>query len=389
VYDPPVPRSAGGFASTESQLDRTPDEQRARLVEWFAAQLPGAADGVHIEGLDRVAFGHSAETMILTLRWLERAREQHAQFVLRLRPPPPGLLEPYDLGRQFAILRALEPTPVRSPRVLWHEASGDVLGREFYVMERLAGTVYERTVPPELATAPDRLGRMSRGIVEQIAAIHRVDPGRSGLALLGDGTGFLDRELARWSGEMHRVQRGPLPALERLLAELIARKPDRAQTVTLVHGDPKPGNFAFVGDEVSAVFDWELTSLGDPLADIGWAEVNWTTPGSFTNRPGAVSTDELVELYEELTGITVVHREWYRAFQGFKMVVIMLVAAMLFDRGVTDDVRFAHMGLAVEPYTRQALAAFAIDEELESGPVTARDQRLLDVQERAARQESG
>ena len=132
------------------------------------------------------------------------------------------------------------------------------------------------------------------------------------------------------------------------------------------------------------MFDWELASVGDPLADIGWAECNWTTPGSFTNRPGALTPDEFIALYQELTGIPVRHREWYRAFQGFKMVVIMLVAAMLFDRGVTDDVRFADMGLAVHPYTVKALTALGIDEELEPGPVTARDERVRAVRERLA-----
>src|SRR6185503_5636506 len=88
----------------------------------------------------------------------------------------------------------------------------------------------------------------------------------------------LDRELDHWSGEMHRVQRGSLPALERLLEELRATKPQPCPTVTLVHGDAKPGNFAFVGDEVSAVFDWEMTTVGDPLTDIGWMELRVKRP---------------------------------------------------------------------------------------------------------------
>jgi aminoglycoside phosphotransferase (APT) family kinase protein len=305
--------------------------------------------------------------------------------VLRARPPAPGLLEPYDLERQFRILRALEPTPVRAPKVYWYEGSGEILGREFYVMERLDGTVYEQGVPAELSDAPERIARMSRSVVEQIAAIHRVAPEQAGLGFLGDGTHFLDRQLEHWASEMHRVQRGLLPALERLLAELIAQQPEPSRTVTLVHGDPKPGNFAFVDDEVSAVFDWELTTLGDPLADIGWAEVNWTTPGSFTIRPGGLTTDELVELYEELSGIPVVHREWYRAFQGFKVCVIMLVGAMLFDRGVSDDLRFAYMGMAVDMFTKPALAALGVDDDIEPGPVTARDERVRQVQERGPR----
>ena len=209
---------------------------------------------------------------------------------------------------------------MRSPKVYWHEGTGDVLGREFYVMERLDGTVYERGVPEELSRRAERIARMSR---ERRRADRR-DPlasilEQAGLGFLGDGRHFLDRELEHWAGEMHRVQRGSLPALERLLAELRARQPEQSRTVTLVHGDPKPGNFAFVDDDVSAVFDWEMTTVGDPLADIGWAEVNWTTPGSFTVRPGGLTTDEFVARYEELSGIEVVHREWYRAFQGFKI----------------------------------------------------------------------
>ena len=363
-------------------MDPTNDDLRALLTRWLAGQLAVSHDEVDVRGLDRVALGHSAETLLFTLAWPGHGGAQHLELVLRLRPPPPGLLEPYDLERQFAILRALEPTPVRSPRVFWYEGSGEVLGREFYVMERLPGTVFEQLAPAELAEEPERVARMSRGVVDQIAAIHRVDPRQAGLGFLGDGRGFVDRELEHWAGEMHRVQRGTLPALERLLAALVARKPEPSRTVTLVHGDPKPGNFAFVGDEVSAVFDWELAALGDPLADIGWAEVNWTTPGSFTQRDGALTTDEFVRRYEELTGIEVVHREWYRAFQGFKMVVIMLVAAMLFDRGVTDDLRFASMGLAVDRFTRPALASLGIDADIEPGPVTAREERVREVRAR-------
>jgi len=146
-----------------------------------------------------------------------------------------------------------------------------------------------------------------------------------------------------------------------LLAEVRDRRPEPSPSVTLVHGDPKPGNFAFAGDEVSAVFDWEMTSVGDPLADIGWAEMNWISPGAFTARPGALTTDELVARYQELTGIPVRHRAWYRAFQGYKMCVILLVAGMLFETGHSDDPRFADLGRAIHPYTLKSLAQLGIE----------------------------
>src|SRR5204862_7822842 len=138
------------------------------------------------------------------------------------------------LRKQFDVLRALESTPVRAPRALWYEGTGQVLGREFYVMERVDGTVYERSVPEELAGAPDRLGRMSRSLVEQLATIHTVDLRSTGLdqiAALGDGRDFLTRELDFWSAEVARVQRGRLPALERLVADLRDRQPAPSRVI--------------------------------------------------------------------------------------------------------------------------------------------------------------
>jgi aminoglycoside phosphotransferase (APT) family kinase protein len=132
------------------------------------------------------------------------------------------------------------------------------------------------------------------------------------------------------------------------------------------------------------VYDWELATVGDPLTDIGWLECNWRTPGAFTRLPGALSCNDVVALYEKLTGIVVRNRDWYRALATFKMSVIMLVAAMLFDGGATDDLRFANMGLAVHPFTTTALAALGIEEPLESGPVVARRERVRAVRAQLA-----
>jgi aminoglycoside phosphotransferase (APT) family kinase protein len=336
-----------------------------------------------------VTFGHSAETLLLTVRWSTADGDEDGRdVVLRLRPPPPGLLEPYDLHRQFTILRALESTSVPAPAVLWYEGTGEVLGRECYVMERVGGTVYERAVPAELEHAPERIARMSASLVDTVADIHRVDLDAVGLSAVGlsaeSGAGQVARELAHWTAELRRVRRDRLPALERLADELDARAPEPCPVVTLVHGDPKPGNFAFADDEVRAVFDWELATVGDPLTDIGWLECNWTTSGSFTMLPGALTVDEAVARWEAHTGIVARHRPWYRALETFKMSVIMLVGAMLFDDAVTDDLRLANMGLAVHPYTVRALADLGIEEDLPSGPVLARSERVRAVRARLA-----
>lgn len=163
----------------------------------------------------------------------------------------------------------------------------------------------------------------------------------------------LDRELGHAADEMNRVQRGPLPALERLLAELHATVPTPYRRVTLVHGDAKPGNFAFVDDGVSAVFDWEMATLGDPLTDIGWL-------------------DELLARYTESSGIAPANREWYRALNPYKMAVICLIGSMLYADGSTNDERFALNALGIPLLTQLGLGALGVTEKLPDGPVRAR-----------------
>ncbi len=262
-------------------------------------------------------FGHSAEMLLLTVAWRANGYEERRDVVVRIRPPAPGLLEPYDLRRQFDILRALETTPVRAPRALWIDETGTVLGRPFYVMERLDGVVYEREIPLELADSPERIHQMSERVIEQIAAIHLVDLKTTGLNALGDGHDFLDRQLDHWEGEIRRVQKGALPALEQLLASLREQRPDPTPRTTLVHGDTKGGNFAFVDDDVSGVFDWEMATIGDPMADIGWLEVTWRTTKPFSELSHP-DVDHLLARYQQLTGIVVHDRAMAPSPAGFQ-----------------------------------------------------------------------
>ena len=352
-----------------------------RLEAWLAQQLPEIRD-LRIEGVGTVDFGHSAEMLELTIVGRTAHGEYREPVVVRLRPPSPGLLEPYDMRRQFDILRALEATPVRAPRALWIEESGEVLGRAFYVMQRVEGQVYERHLPLELKQAPERVAAMSARIFEQIAAMHTVDLEATGLHLIGDGRGYVDDELDRWEGELRRWQRGPLPALEKLLQTLKDRRPAPSPVMTLVHGDPKPGNFAFVDDEVTAVFDWELATIGDPMADIGWAEMTWRITPAFAGL-APEHFDQQLARYAELTGLTIHDRQWYAAFQAFKMAVIQLVGAMLFDRGHSDDIRYADMAMGVQWLTQLGLQTLDIFEEIEPGPVAPRPERVQEVRDRA------
>ena len=333
-----------------------------RLTAWVAAQVSAE---VRIDGLESVEFGHSAEMLAFTIVAASNRRD----VVLRLRPAPPALLEPYDLARQFRVLTALAPTDVRVPPALWHEPTGEVLGRPFFLMDRVAGRVYELQPPDGTG---EQIRAMCAGLAEQLAAVHQVDVVDAGLADLADGATHLARELDHWAAEIRRVQRGPLPALERLLSELRVSMPEPCPAVTLVHGDAKPGNFAFIGDRVSAVFDWEMVTLGDPLTDLGWLELLWMQPVGIVSHPDAYSIDELLARYTAASGITPQHRPWYRALAAYKMSAICLIGAMLYADGVSTDERYALNAYGIPMLTKLGLAELGIIEELDDGPVLAR-----------------
>ncbi|BBZ42428.1 phosphotransferase family protein [Mycobacterium conspicuum] len=350
-----------------------------RLTVWLRSQL-GDADDVRVEGLDRVNFGHSAEMMMFSIVRTATGADTRREVVLRLRPKPPALLEPYDLARQFKILRALEGTAVRVPRALWLEDSGDVLGRPFFVMERADGDVYEMEPPAGSGAQVDQtVARMCQSLAEQIAAIHAVDLNQTGLDTLDDGRDHLERELGHWAAEMNRVKRDSLPALERLHRVLCEARPAPCPTVTLVHGDAKPGNFAFVDGEVSAVFDWEMTTVGDPLTDIGWLEILWMQPVGINSHPAALGIDALLAHYQATSGITITHRPWYRALAAYKMAVICLIGAMLVDDGHSDDQKLVLAAYGTSMLTKVGLTELRIDEPLDDGPVLPREERIRQV----------
>ena len=156
---------------------------------------------------------------------------------------------------------------------------------------------------------------------------------------------------------MRRVILTALTSLTFLAAPALrAQQPAPCPRVTLVHGDTKPGNFAFSPDgEVSAVFDWEMATVGDPLTDIGWAEVNWRFTGNVTSAPGTPSADEMIEHWEAQTGITAEHRPWYCAMQGFKIAAILLVGGHLHEIGASTDPRLLEMAMGAVPLAQAAL----------------------------------
>ncbi len=180
----------------------------------------------------------------------------------------------------------------------------------------------------------------------------------------------MERELGWWAAELRRVQRGPLPAFEAIDRWLREHMPQPSPAVTLVHGDPKPGNIVFNDEKIVGVFDWEMTTVGDPMIDVGWVAFLWRGGvGGLSSLPGALGLEEFLAVYQARAGVAIHDLLFYQTLAGFKVAVIHLLAAMLFENGKSSDLRFAWLGQLIPQLTREILARMGECPEIPPGNV--------------------
>jgi aminoglycoside phosphotransferase (APT) family kinase protein len=251
--------------------------------------------------------------------------------------------------REARLLRALEGTAVRVPRVL---AVGDdeaVLGVPFYVMEEVQGTVLASSIPPALDTPAERR-RAAEQLVDGLVEIHSVDWRACGLEGYGKPTGYLERQLRRFGGLWEHNKTRELPVVEELGEWLARNMPDSPES-TIVHGDYRFGNVMMADHapaELVAIFDWELSTIGDPVADVGYLTVTWVEHddpqdtmfanlGAVTRREGFLTREGLIARYEERSGRSVAALNWYQALALWKAAVFMEGNYKRFQAGSTDD----------------------------------------------------
>ena len=247
------------------------------------------------------------------------------KLVLRRPPISHVLATAHDMGREHRIISALRDTPVPVPAALGYCEDESVNGRPFYVMDFVEGHVL-RT--PKLAEEHlDDEARAVAGLdlVDVLVAIHTVDPAAVGLADLGRPEGYIERQLKRWFGQFQSSQQQmrdagtgrPAPAVEEAHALLAANVPAQTE-VTIAHGDYRLDN-TIVGDDgrIRAVLDWELCTLGDPLADLGTLMVY------YNQLPGFPTRDELVARYREKSGRDTTNLDYYTAFGHWRLACII------------------------------------------------------------------
>ncbi|MEN3584540.1 phosphotransferase family protein [Streptomyces sp. ZYX-F-203] len=269
-----------------------------------------------------------------------------------VRRPPLGhvLATAHDMRREHRVISALGATGVPVPdTVLLCEDEG-VLGAPFYVMEFVEGTPF-RGADQLAALGPERTREAVLRLVDTLVELHSVDPVGAGLADFGRPEGFLDRQLRRWGRQLEASGDRDLPGIDALRAEL-ARELPRSPTPTVVHGDYRLDNVLIDGnDRITAVLDWEMSTLGDPLTDLGLLAMYSEpldvpgSPVSTTARAAGHPTPrELIERYAARSGRDVSGVAWYTAFAWFKLAVILEGIHYRYTLGRTVGAGFEHIG---------------------------------------------
>jgi aminoglycoside phosphotransferase (APT) family kinase protein len=312
------------------------------LRAYLNEHLPGNEDIV----VRRHQAGHSNETFFVIRGSVE----------LVLRRPPRGAFLPsaHDVGREYRVLSALKETPVRVPRTVLTCEDTTVIGAPFYVMERVDGHVIRDELPAYLTE--EHRAAIGDELVDALVELHAVNPSMPALDGFGKPSGYLERQLRRWNGQLELT----LPHTRHL--------PTSPPTV-VVHGDYKLDNVILrsgVPPHLVAILDWEMSTLGDPLADLGWMTSFWLEAADaeedlfartsrVTQLPGFKSRAELIDRYAQATGRDLSTLSWYQVLAIWKLAILLEGSYARHLAGMTDDPFFAHLEDGVPGLARRAL----------------------------------
>ncbi|MFJ4789471.1 phosphotransferase family protein [Streptomyces sp. NPDC088794] len=283
-----------------------------------------------------------------------------------VRRPPLGhvLATAHDMKREHRVISALHPTdvPVPRPVLLCEDPENEAVpGAPFYVMEFVAGTPY-RTAEQLAPLGPERTRGAVLSLVDTLVELHAVDPAEVGLADFGRPEGFLDRQLRRWGKQLDASRNRELAGIDELHATLGRRLPD-SPAPTVVHGDYRLDNVLIDdGDRITAILDWEMSTLGDPLTDLGLLvmySLPLGTPDSpvstTAEAPGHPAPAELIERYAQRSGRDVSAVSWYTAFAWFKLAVILEGIHFRYTQGQTVGRGFDRIGDLVPVFIEHGL----------------------------------
>jgi aminoglycoside phosphotransferase (APT) family kinase protein len=330
-----------------------------RLAEWLGSTTPGLLEGP-LTG--RVVAGGKSN---LTYEVGDGRR------TVIVRRPPLGhvLATAHDMGREHRVISALRDTGVPVPTTYAVCADPDVIGAPFYVMERVAGTPY-RFAAQLSPLGHERVRAISERMVDTLVALHAVDPVSVGLGDFGRPEGFLERQVRRWKQQLDASRSRDLPGIDELHGRLAESVPAQGNPA-IVHGDFRLDNLLVTdADEVSAVLDWEMATIGDPLTDVALLEAYQTLPrmmdsvavSDVSRTPGFITGPELRKRYAAASGRDLTHLSFHLGLAYFKLAVILEGIHYRYTQGQTVGSGFARIGEATGPLVAAGLRAVDTEE---------------------------
>jgi len=346
-------------------VDRLPGDTRpirsgeelnlAALGQYLRGKVEGTESGI---ALSQFPSGHSNLTYLVTAGSHE--------YVLRRGPLGPVPPKAHDMAREYRVLEAIHPHFPEAPPVLLLCEDPSIIGAVFFLMERRSGFILRSSVPEPIAAIPNYPARISEAFIRCLVRLHAIDVDKTGLLSLGKPEGFLERQVEGWAERWQRAQTNELTVMDEVIDWLRAYRPESGSP-TLVHNDYKLDNvmlpLASV-DRIEAVLDWEMTTVGDPLADLGltlcywwWAnlpELRSSVAPSITSQPGWFTREQVVSRYTELSGRDVSHVNYYEVLGIFKLAVILQQIYFRYRRGQTNDQRFEDFGMRVNALAQLA-----------------------------------
>ncbi len=320
------------------------DFDHPRVSAYLDGKLPGSDAPLEVV---QFAGGHANLTYLL--------RFGSTEYVLRRPPNGPVAAGAHDMAREFRVLSRLPDAYPLAPRAYVFCDDASIIGAPFFVMERRRGTVIRRAIPPAFGSGNDAAinRRISEVLIDALADLHEVDHRAAGLADLGKPDGFLQRQVDGWTARYVRAQTKEMAVVDELSRWLREHLP-ASPAPTLVHNDWRLDNMMLDSSDpgrVVAVFDWDMCTIGDPLADLGtllslWIEAGEGLGGGTqgggmpSNVPGFLTRREAVERYGQRRGVDVSQVPYYYVFGLFKIAVVIQQIYHRFHLGQTKDERF-------------------------------------------------
>jgi len=295
------------------------------------------------------------------------------QFVLRRPPFGANIKSAHDMGREFKILSHLSPVYTKAPKPLLFCEDENILGADFYVMERVEGVILRAKMSKEMTPEAALMGNIAESLIASLAELHSVDLNAAGLDDFGRPEGYAERQIGGWTRRYAASQTDHIPTIDAAAKWLADNMPDAAG-LALIHNDYKYDNVVLDRDDwtkIIAVLDWEMATVGDPLMDLGTSLGYWVEADdppamqelglSPTALPGNPSRVQVLRMYEEASGRSIPNPVFYYVYGLFKVAVILQQIYARYKKGLTQDERFA--GLIHAVYACGEMAEKAVEKE--------------------------